>query len=49
MSVTIRRFSSGAIAIRKSADETRLTVQELGKLAAGLTTSVGQFKLPTSE
>src|SRR6059058_5526715 len=28
MSVTIRRFSSGAIAIRKSADETRLTVQE---------------------
>jgi len=49
MSVTMRRFSSGAISIRKSADETRLTVLELGKLAAGLTTSVGQFKLPTSE
>ena len=48
MSEAIRRFSSGAMAIRKSADETRLTVQELGKLADGLTTSVGQFKLPAS-
>ena len=48
MSDAIRRFSSGAMAIRKSADETRLTVQELGKLADGLTTSVGQFKLTVS-
>jgi twitching motility protein PilJ len=48
MSEAIRRFSSGAMAIRKSADETRLTVQELGKLADGLTTSVGQFKLTGS-
>jgi twitching motility protein PilJ len=49
MSVAIRRFSSGAIAIRKSADETQLTVQALGKLADGLTTSVGQFKLKVSK
>jgi twitching motility protein PilJ len=47
MGEAIRRFSSGAMAIRKSADETRVTVQELGKLADGLTTSVDQFKLST--
>ena len=46
VSDAIRKFASGAIAITKSADETRLTVEELGKLADGLTTSVGQFKLP---
>jgi twitching motility protein PilJ len=46
MSEAIRRFSSGATAIRKSAEETRLTVQELGNLADGLSTSVGRFKLP---
>ena len=46
MSEAIRKFSSGATAIRKSAEETRLTVQELGKLADGLSTSVGHFKLP---
>jgi twitching motility protein PilJ len=45
MSEAIRKFSSGATAIRKSAEETRLTVQELGKLADGLSTSVGRFKL----
>jgi twitching motility protein PilJ len=45
MSEAIRKFSSGATAIRKSAEETRLTVQELGKLADGLSASVGRFKL----
>jgi twitching motility protein PilJ len=46
VSEAIRDFAGGAVAIRKSADETRLTVEELGKLAEGLTNSVGQFKLP---
>jgi twitching motility protein PilJ len=45
---TIRRFASGAIATRKTADETRHTVEELAKLADGLAHSVGQFKLPVS-
>jgi twitching motility protein PilJ len=42
---TIHKLSSGAVVARKSADETRHTVEELAKLAEGLTTSVGQFKV----
>ncbi len=41
----IHRFATGASTARKTAEETRHTVEELAKLAAGLTTSVGQFKL----
>ncbi|TAL09066.1 MAG: methyl-accepting chemotaxis protein [Nitrospirae bacterium] len=41
----IHRFASGASTTRKAAEETRHTVEDLAKLAAGLTTSVGQFKL----
>ena len=45
VSETIRQFAAGAVTTRKSADETRLTVEELAKLAEGLTRSVEQFKL----
>jgi twitching motility protein PilJ len=41
----IHRFATGASTTRKAAEETRHTVEDLSKLAAGLTTSVGQFKL----
>ncbi len=41
----IHRFASGASSTRKAAEETRHTVEDLAKLASGLTTSVGQFKL----
>ena len=42
---SIHRFATGASTTRKAAEETRHTVEDLAKLAAGLTTSVGQFKL----
>ncbi|HEX9284257.1 MAG TPA: methyl-accepting chemotaxis protein [Nitrospirales bacterium] len=42
---TIHQFAAAASTTRKAAEETRLTVEDLAKLAAGLTTSVGQFKL----
>ena len=45
VSDAIRQFAGGAVATRKAADETRLTVEEMAKLAEGLTKSVGQFKL----
>lgn len=48
VSDAIRQFAAGAVTTRKSADETRLTVEELAKLAEGLTTSVGHFKLPAA-
>lgn len=48
VSEAIRRFATGSIATRKTADETRHTVEELAKLADGLAHSVGQFKLPVS-
>ena len=41
----IHRFATGASTTRKAAEETRHTVEDLAKLASGLTTSVGQFKL----
>ncbi len=41
----IHRFATGASTTRKAAEETRHTVEDLAKLAAGLTASVGQFKL----
>lgn len=45
MKRAIQQFASGAVATRKAADETRHTVEDLAKLAEGLTASVGQFKL----
>ena len=42
---SIRDFTGGAIATQKATDSARLTVEELAKLAEGLTTSVSQFKL----
>lgn len=41
----IRDFSSGAALTQKAADETRLTVEELAKLAERLSVSVAQFKI----
>ncbi len=41
----IHRFATGASTTRKAAEETRHTVEDLAKLATGLTASVGQFKL----
>jgi len=45
MKRAIQQFAGGAVATRKAADETRHTVEDLAKLAEGLTASVGQFKL----
>jgi twitching motility protein PilJ len=45
MKRAIQQSASGAVATRKAADETRHTVEDLAKLAEGLTSSVGQFKL----
>lgn len=42
---SIKDFTGGAIATQKATDSARLTVEELAKLAEGLTTSVSQFKL----
>ena len=42
---SIWEFNSGAHKTQKAAEETRLTVEEMAKLAAGLTATVGKFKL----
>jgi twitching motility protein PilJ len=42
---TIQQFAAEAVTTRKTAEETRRTVEDLAKLSDGLTTSVGQFKL----
>ncbi len=42
---SIWEFNSGAHRTQKSAEETRLTVEEMAKLASGLTGTVGKFKL----
>ncbi len=42
---SIKDFSHGALTTQRAADQTRLTVEELAKLAEGLTSSVSQFKL----
>jgi len=42
---SIKDFTGGAIATQKATDSARVTVEELAKLAEGLTTSVSQFKL----
>jgi twitching motility protein PilJ len=42
---TIKDITSEAVSTQRSADETRLTVEEMAKLAEGLAGSVGQFKV----
>lgn len=42
---SIKDFTGGAISTGKAADSTRLTVEELAKLAEGVTVSVSQFKV----
>jgi twitching motility protein PilJ len=41
----IKGFAGGSVTTQKAAEETRHTVEEMGKLAEGLTTAVGQFKI----
>jgi twitching motility protein PilJ len=42
---SIKDFTGGAASTQKAAEETRVTVEDMGKLAERLTSSVGQFKL----
>jgi twitching motility protein PilJ len=42
---SIKDFTSGAVATQKATDSARATVEEMAKLAEGLTASVAQFKL----
>jgi twitching motility protein PilJ len=41
----IKEFTGGAVATQKQTDSTRLTIEDMAKLAEGLTSSVAQFKL----
>jgi twitching motility protein PilJ len=41
----IKDFTGGAVATQKATDSTRVTIEEMAKLAEGLAVSVGQFKL----
>jgi twitching motility protein PilJ len=41
----IKEFTGGAVATQKATDATRLTIEDMAKLAEGLTTSVAQFKI----
>ncbi|BCA53636.1 putative Methyl-accepting chemotaxis protein [Nitrospira sp. KM1] len=42
---SIRDFTGGAVATQKATDAARMTVEDMAKLADGLTSSVAQFKL----
>jgi twitching motility protein PilJ len=42
---SIKDFAGGAVATQKATDTARVTVEDMAKLAQGLTTSVAQFKL----
>ena len=42
---SIKDFAGGAIATQKATDSARVTVEDMAKLAEGLTSSVAQFKL----
>ena len=41
----LKDFTSGAVATQKATDTTRVTVEEMAKLAQGLNASVAQFKV----
>ena len=45
---SIKDFTGGAVATQKATDAARLTVEDMAKLADGLTASVAQFKLARS-
>jgi twitching motility protein PilJ len=42
---SIKTFAGGALATQKATDEARVTVEDMAKLAEGLTVSVAKFKL----
>jgi twitching motility protein PilJ len=42
---SIKDFTGGAVATQKATDAARVTVEDMAKLAEGLTSSVSQFKL----
>ena len=42
---SLKEFAGGAVATQKATDTARATVEDMAKLAEGLTTSVAQFKL----
>jgi twitching motility protein PilJ len=42
---SIKHFAGGAIETQKATDSSRMTVEDMAKLAEGLTSSVAQFKL----
>ena len=42
---SIKEFTGGAVETQKATDAARLTVEDMAKLADGLTASVAQFKL----
>jgi twitching motility protein PilJ len=42
---SIKDFTGGAVATQKATDAARITVEDMAKLADGLTSSVAQFKL----
>ena len=43
--VVPKEFTGGAVATQKQTDSTRLTIEDMAKLAEGLNSSVAQFKL----
>jgi twitching motility protein PilJ len=45
VSRSIKEFAGGAVTTQKATDSTRVTVEDLAKLAEGLTVSVAKFKL----
>jgi twitching motility protein PilJ len=42
---SLKDFTGGAVATQKATDTTRQTIEEMAKLAEGLTAQVSQFKL----
>jgi twitching motility protein PilJ len=42
---SLKEFAGGAVATQKATDSARATVEDMAKLAEGLTSSVAQFKL----
>ncbi|HEX6825916.1 MAG TPA: methyl-accepting chemotaxis protein, partial [Nitrospiraceae bacterium] len=42
---SIKTFAGGALATQKATDEARVTVEDMAKLAEGLTVSVAKFKI----
>ncbi|HZS12174.1 MAG TPA: methyl-accepting chemotaxis protein [Nitrospirales bacterium] len=45
VATVIKDFAGGAVTTQKAAEETRHTVEDMAKLAEGMTTAVSQFKI----